>query len=42
MHRNTLSRTITELELDVRAVRAGTKRPPKSEKVPLMEKKIAR
>jgi len=26
----------------VRAVRAGTKRPPKSEKVPLMEKKIAR
>jgi hypothetical protein len=42
MHRNTLSRTITELELDVRAVRAGTKRPPKSEKAPLMEKKVAR
>jgi DNA-binding NtrC family response regulator len=43
MHRNTLSRTITELELDVRAVRAGLRRPPKSEKAPpLMEKKVAR
>jgi hypothetical protein len=41
MHRNTLSRTITELELDVRAVRAGTRRPPKSEKSFVMEKKIA-
>ena len=41
MHRNTLSRTITELELDVRAVRAGTRRPPKSEKSYVMEKKIA-
>jgi DNA-binding NtrC family response regulator len=42
MHRNTLSRTITELELDVRAVRAGIRRPPKSEKPLVMEKKIAR
>lgn len=42
MHRNTLSRTITELELDVRAVRAGARRPPKSEKPLSMEKKIAR
>ncbi len=43
MHRNTLSRTIAELELDVRAVRAGLRRPPKSEKVaPEVEKKIAR
>lgn len=42
MHRNTLSRTISELELDVRAVRAGARRPPKSEKVPLLDKKIAR
>ena len=40
MHRNTLSRTITELELDVRAVRAGARRPPKSEKSLAMEKKI--
>lgn len=42
MHRNTLSRTITELELDVRAVRAGLRRPPKSERAPVVEKKIAR
>jgi DNA-binding NtrC family response regulator len=42
MHRNTLSRTITELELDVRAVRAGARRPPKSERSLVMEKKIAR
>jgi DNA-binding NtrC family response regulator len=40
MHRNTLSRTIAELELDVRAVRAGTRRPPRSEKPLLLEKKI--
>lgn len=42
MHRNTLSRTIAELDLDVRAVRAGIRRPPKSEKPALMEKKVAR
>jgi DNA-binding NtrC family response regulator len=42
MHRNTLSRTIAELKLDVRAVRAGTRRPPRSEKPMLMGKKIAR
>ena len=42
MHRNTLSRTITELELDIRAVRAGARRPPKSENPILMEKKVAR
>lgn len=42
MHRNTLSRTITELDLDVRAVRAGARRPPKSEKNIVMESKIAR
>jgi len=42
MHRNTLSRTITELELDVRAVRAGSRRPPRREKAIGMEKKIAR
>ncbi len=42
MHRNTLSRTITELELDVRAVRAGARRPPKSERGITLEKKVAR
>jgi DNA-binding NtrC family response regulator len=42
MHRNTLSRTIAELELDVRAVRMGTRRPPRSEKAPMAEKKMVR
>ena len=42
MHRNTLSRTICELDLDVRAVRAGARRPPKSEKPVMLEKKVAR
>jgi len=42
MHRNTLSRTITELELDVRAVRAGARRPPKSERSMVLEKKVVR
>ena len=42
MHRNTLSRTITELELDVRAVRAGLRRPPRSEKSHVADKKFAR
>ncbi|MDR3764514.1 MAG: helix-turn-helix domain-containing protein [Acidobacteriota bacterium] len=42
MHRNTLSRTIAELDLDVRAVRQGARRPPKSERAPMVEKKIAR
>jgi Fis family transcriptional regulator, factor for inversion stimulation protein len=39
MHRNTLSRTIAELDLDVRAVRAESRRPPKSEKAVPMEKR---
>jgi Fis family transcriptional regulator, factor for inversion stimulation protein len=30
MHRNTLSRTIDELKIDVRAVRDVSKRPPRS------------
>src|SRR5678815_2525010 len=30
MHRNTLSRTITELKLDVRSLRTGARRPPRS------------
>ena len=32
MHRNTLSRTMAELELSVAEVRAGLKRPPRSER----------
>jgi DNA-binding NtrC family response regulator len=43
MHRNTLSRTIDELKIDVRAVRDGAKRPPRSARPALaMEKKVAR
>ncbi|MFZ3263522.1 MAG: helix-turn-helix domain-containing protein [Terriglobales bacterium] len=30
MHRNTLSRTMEELKIDVRQLRAGAKRPPRS------------
>ena len=30
MHRNTLSRTIDELKIDVRLLRDGAKRPPRS------------
>lgn len=30
MHRNTLSRTISELKVDIRAVRNGLRRPPRS------------
>ena len=32
MHRNTLSRAMAELELDLGEVRAGLKRPPRSER----------
>ena len=32
MHRNTLSRTMAELELNLAEVRAGLKRPPRSER----------
>lgn len=45
MHRNTLSRTIAELSLDVREFREGLRRPVRSEKpatVDKMDKKFAR
>lgn len=44
MHRNTLSRTVDELKIDVRAVRDGTKRPPRSARPAglTFEKKAAR
>jgi len=32
MHRNTLSRTIAELELDASQIRGNLKRPPRSER----------
>jgi Fis family transcriptional regulator, factor for inversion stimulation protein len=43
MHRNTLSRTIAELNLDVRSVRNGARRPPHSARPVMMDtKKVAR
>ncbi|MDP9263612.1 MAG: histidine kinase [Acidobacteriota bacterium] len=42
MHRNTLSRTISELKLDIRAVRSGARRPPRSARPAPLEKKAAR
>lgn len=42
MHRNTLSRTIAELKLDVRGLRNGIRRPPRSARPIALEKKIAR
>jgi Fis family transcriptional regulator, factor for inversion stimulation protein len=42
MHRNTLSRTISELKIDVRQLRDGVKRPPRSARPAGYEKKVAR
>ena len=42
MHRNTLSRTITELELDAKEMRNGTRRPPRSAHPHVVERKAAR
>jgi Fis family transcriptional regulator len=42
MHRNTLSRTMEELKIDVRPLRAGAKRPPSSARPAAFERKQAR
>ena len=42
MHRNTLSRTITELKLDLRSVRSGLRRPPRSARPTYLEKRATR
>ncbi len=42
MHRNTLSRTITELKIDVRQLRDGVRRPPRSARPLPYDKKAAR
>ena len=42
MHRNTLSRILAELKLDVRQFRDGGRRPVRGEKVQVAEKKAAR
>lgn len=40
MHRNTLSRTLAELQIDTAQIRIGLKRPPRSER-PVFEVKQA-
>jgi Fis family transcriptional regulator, factor for inversion stimulation protein len=42
MHRNTLSRTMQELKIDVHPLRVGTKRPPRSARPVTRERKQAR
>lgn len=42
MHRNTLSRTIHELKLDVQGLREGARRPPRSVRPGGLEKRTAR
>lgn len=42
MHRNTLSRTIDELRIDVRQFRDGAKRPPRGTRPAVYDKKMAR
>jgi Fis family transcriptional regulator, factor for inversion stimulation protein len=42
MHRNTLSRTIEELKIDVREFRDVGKRPPRSARAGMYDKKAAR
>jgi DNA-binding protein Fis len=42
MHRNTLSRTISELKIDIRHLRAGVKRPPRSARPTAYDKKAVR
>src|SRR5271157_1897518 len=42
MHRNTLSRTITELELNVKELRRGTRRPPRSAHTVTIDRKAIR
>jgi DNA-binding NtrC family response regulator len=42
MHRNTLSRTLNELKIDVQQLRDGVKRPPHSARPGTLEKKTVR
>jgi DNA-binding NtrC family response regulator len=42
MHRNTLSRTLNELKVDLRSLRSGMRRPPRSARPMTLEKKAAR
>ena len=42
LHRNTLSRTVDELDIDVREFREGGRRPPRSARPGIYDKKLAR
>jgi Fis family transcriptional regulator len=42
MHRNTLSRTLSELKIDVRQVRGVARRPPRSARATPQEKRAVR
>ena len=42
MHRNTLSRTIAELKIDMRQLKEGSKRPPRSARPVSYERKAVR
>ena len=42
LHRNTVARICSELELDVRGFRAGSRRPPRSAHAALAPKRAAR
>ena len=42
MHRNTLSRTIAELELDIKTLRGVTRRPPGSARPYSLDKRASR
>jgi DNA-binding protein Fis len=42
MHRNTLSRTIDELKIDIRQLRDGARRPPRSTRPVTLDKKAVR
>jgi len=42
MHRNTLSRTIADLKLDAKGLRSGTRRPPRSVRPAVPDRKVVR
>jgi Fis family transcriptional regulator len=41
MHRNSLRRLLTDLDVDVRALRHGLRRPPRGERLVAAERKVS-
>jgi DNA-binding NtrC family response regulator len=41
MHRNSLRRLLTDLDVDVRALRHGLRRPPRSERLVAAKRKVS-